>query len=63
MANVPITTFNAGELTPKIDARYQIEKYRAGCRVMENFIPVIYGPAEKRPGTVFVRDITEDADV
>jgi hypothetical protein len=62
MPNAPLTTFNAGVLSPKISERYEIEKYRAGCKVMDNFIPVIYGPAERRPGTVFVADITESPE-
>jgi hypothetical protein len=54
MANTPITSFNAGEFTPKIAERIETEKYMSGCKVMENMIPLIYGPAERRPGTVFV---------
>ncbi len=52
--NIGILSFNSGELTPKIDARSDVEKYRAGCRTLENFIPTIYGIAERRPGTEFV---------
>lgn len=63
MANVPLTTFNAGEFTPLIAERLDTDKYKAGCRKMQNLLPRIYGPAEKRPGTLFVADITEDADV
>lgn len=61
MANIPITTFNSGELSPKVDARIDVEKYAGGCRILENFIPLKYGCVEKRPGTMFVADITEDA--
>lgn len=50
----PIVSFNAGELTPLIDARSDIEKYRFGCRVLENMIPRIYGMAQKRPGTKYI---------
>jgi hypothetical protein len=59
MANAPLTTFNSGELSPKIDCRADIEKYAAGCRVLENFIPTKYGCVERRPGTMFIADITE----
>lgn len=54
MANIPLISFNAGELTPKIDARSDIEKFSAGCRTLENMIPLIYGCAERRPGTEFI---------
>ncbi|GAH10667.1 unnamed protein product, partial [marine sediment metagenome] len=56
MANIPIVKFNAGELSDQIDARTDVEKYEAGCRHLENFIPRIYGGAERRPGTEFIYD-------
>lgn len=58
MVNIPIIKFNAGELSSQIDARADVEKYEAGCRHLENFIPRIYGGAEKRPGTKFIYDAT-----
>lgn len=54
MSNIPITNFNSGELTPKIAERVDTEKYSGGCRRMERFIPTIYGPAERSPGTYYV---------
>jgi len=54
MANVPIISFNAGELSPQIDARIDVEKYGSGCRHLENMIPLIYGGVERRPGTKFI---------
>lgn len=56
MANIPIIKFNAGELSDQIDARADVEKYEGGCRYLENFIPRIYGGAERRPGTEFIYD-------
>ena len=55
MANVPIVNLNGGEFTPLIDARSDIDKYRSGCRKLENFIPRIYGSIERRPGTRFIK--------
>ncbi len=59
MANYPITNFNSGELSPKIDARQDTEKYTGGCKRLENMIPLIYGCVERRPGTIFVANIQE----
>ena len=56
MANISIINLNGGEYTPRIDARADIEKYLSGCRKLENFIPLIYGPVERRPGTRFVKE-------
>ena len=52
--NIPIITFNAGELSPQCDARSDVEKYGSGCRHLENMIPLIYGGVERRPGTKFI---------
>lgn len=54
MANIPILSFNAGELSPQIDARSDVEKYGSGCRHLENMIPRIYGGAERRPGIYYI---------
>ena len=56
MSNIDIIRFNGGEGTDLIDARNDIEKYAGLCRVLENFFPRIYGPAERRPGTRFVKE-------
>lgn len=57
--NEAIVSFNSGELSPKIDVRIDTEKYKAGCRRLENMIATKYGGAERRPGTKFIYDATE----
>jgi hypothetical protein len=57
--NIPITTFNGGKMSPLIDVRIDIEKYQNGCRILENMLPRVYGPVERRPGTIFIADITD----
>lgn len=54
MVNIPLLSFNAGELSPLIDARSDTKKYSSGGRTMRNMIPRIYGCAERRPGTKYV---------
>ena len=49
-----IVNFNGGEFSPKIDARSDTEKYAGGCRQLDNMIPLIFGGAERRPGTEFI---------
>ena len=49
-----LQAFNAGELSPLMDCRIDQDKYQMGCRTMENFYPLIYGGAERRPGTYYV---------
>jgi len=52
--NIPIINFNGGELSSLIDVRSDIEKYKSGCRTLENMIPLIYGPSTRRPGTKYI---------
>lgn len=54
MPNVPLISFNSGEVTPLVDARSDTEKYRSSCRILENMIPQIYGNATRRPGTKYI---------
>lgn len=49
-----INSFTAGELSPHLEGRTDHEKYYAGCRRLENFIPRPHGSVYKRPGTRFV---------
>lgn len=49
-----INSFNAGELSPTLDARVDIDKYRNGCRILENAIPKIQGGVYGRAGMVYM---------
>lgn len=49
-----VSSFNSGELTPEMDRRLGVEKVAAGCRLLENFVPRVHGPAFKRPGLVYL---------
>lgn len=56
------TSFNAGELSPSLDGRVDLGKYSAGCSILENFLPLIQGPALRRSGTRFVNEVKNSAD-
>ena len=47
-------SFNGGELSPWLDPRIDLDKYRSGCRQLENMLPAIYGGAMRRPGTEYL---------
>ena len=51
------SAFNAGELSPLMDGRTDVAKYANGVRELTNFIPAVQGPAVRRPGTRFVREV------
>jgi hypothetical protein len=45
-----LLSFSAGELSPWLDSRVDLEKYGSGCRTLENFIVTPQGGLMKRPG-------------
>ena len=58
----PITgSFNAGELSPRLGARVDFAKYPSGASILENFIPTVQGPLERRGGTRFVHEVKGSA--
>lgn len=62
MKAAPIqTAWNGGELSPLIAGRVDVAKYSNGCERMENFIPLIQGPAIARPGFPFVAEVKVSA--
>jgi hypothetical protein len=54
MANLLVTALNAGELSPYMDARTDVEKYRSGCRTLENMVVLPYGGVYRRAGTEYL---------
>ena len=56
MPKTVINSFNAGELSPYLYARSDFDKYRSGCLTMENFVPLPYGGATRRPAIQYLGD-------
>lgn len=54
-----LVSFNAGELSPLLDARVDIEKYSNGCRQLQNAIIETYGAARRRPGLQFIAEAAD----
>lgn len=50
---------SAGEITPLLHDRVDFERYKNGCKIMENMVSSSQGPAIRRPGTEFIYDLTE----
>tara|TARA_X000001388_G_scaffold69185_2_gene57530 strand:+ start:2056 stop:4584 length:2529 start_codon:yes stop_codon:yes gene_type:complete len=51
------TSFVAGEVSPKLDGRTDLEKYYKGCKTLENMIVHAHGTASRRPGTRFASEV------
>jgi hypothetical protein len=56
------SSFNAGELSAALEGRTDLSKYSSGCKRLENFIPMIQGPARRRSGTRFVEEVKTSAN-
>jgi hypothetical protein len=61
-ASPALTNFNAGELSPQMSGRVDFDKYPAGCATMENFIPLVQGPAMRRAGTRYVNEVKSSSN-
>lgn len=57
-----IFSTNAGELSATLDGRVDISKYASGCKRLENFLPLVQGPAVRRGGSRFVHAVKNEAD-
>lgn len=55
-----IIAANAGELSPKMTSRIDVDQYSKGCKTLENFFITPYGSVERRPGTHFIAEIPKD---
>jgi hypothetical protein len=56
-----ISSFAAGEVSPKLYGRVDLPIYQQACRTMQNVFPLPEGPAEKRPGTKYVCEVDSSA--
>jgi len=51
------SNFNGGEISPLLYGRPDLDRYKTGLKTCENFIPLIQGPVERRPGTVHIVEV------
>ena len=49
--------FNGGEISPLLFGRPDVDRYKTGLQTCLNFIPLVQGPVERRPGTVFMKEV------
>lgn len=53
---------NAGEWSPYLDGRVDLDAYPTASKQLQNYIPRIQGPIDKRAGTVFVAEVKDSSD-
>ena len=54
-------SFAAGELSQKLHGRFESELYKQGVKTLKNFVPLLQGPAKRRPGTYYAADAEQQA--
>lgn len=47
------TNFTAGEFSPRLYGRVDIDRYPNGAKTLENVLPLLYGGVRRRYGTLF----------
>lgn len=61
VASYPIERFNAGILSGTARGRIDIEDYRAGARVLDNFLAIVEGAITKRSGLRYVKAVKDSS--
>ena len=52
-----IQSFTAGELSPRLEGRVSIDKYREGLSDLTNMVSMPHGGVARRPGTEFLGEV------
>ena len=50
------TSFTAGEISPRLQARFDLDAYYNGAAKLVNFVCLPHGPIIKRQGTTFIAE-------
>lgn len=59
-SSAPFTNFTAGELSPRLDGRTDLNKYYNGCKKLQNFLTFPQGGVTRRPGTEHIAESAAD---
>ena len=49
-----LNNFNAGELSPKVYGRQDLDKFEGGCKTLLNFLPLPQGGVVRRPAFEYI---------
>ena len=56
-----ISTFTSGEISPRLEGRIEIEKYRSGLSDLTNMIVQPHGGLTRRPGTEYLGAVKDSS--
>lgn len=54
-----IVSFTTGQVSPRLEARSEFQKYDSACRTLENFLIHTQGAVSRRPGTRYIADAND----
>ena len=58
-----LSTFTAGEISPRLEGRVTIQKYREGLADLTNMVVQPHGGVTRRPGTQFLGEVKASGNV
>jgi hypothetical protein len=61
-ASPAVAAFDAGEFSPQMEGRIDIEKYPRAAHIQQNFIALKQGPSTYRQGTAYVQPVKNSAN-
>ena len=56
-----LSTFTAGEISPRLEGRVSIEKYREGLADLTNMVVQPHGGVTRRPGTEYLGEVKDSS--
>jgi hypothetical protein len=56
-----LSSFTAGEISPRLEGRVNIEKYREGLSDLTNMVVMPHGGVTRRPGTEYLGEVKSSA--
>lgn len=60
-AEIELTSFTKGELSPRLKGRIDFKGYFDGCEALLNFVVLPQGGATRRPGTIYANNVKNQA--
>jgi hypothetical protein len=57
-----VNAFNAGEFSPALEGRTDLAKYPHACKLIENFLLLSQGPAQRRGGSRYVAPVKNESN-
>lgn len=61
LASIVQTNFTAGELSPRMYGRVDVERYKNGAKEIENCIPLIHGGVRSAPMLTYINEVKTSA--